>query len=52
MRKDDFKSAMGDLRDEVKEVRMDMKEGFRDMADTLGQIFKKLDHKEDKSRGA
>jgi hypothetical protein len=41
VRRDDFKDA-------VTEIKADMKEGFRDVNNTLGLIFKKLDHKEDK----
>lgn len=48
VRKDDFKTAMIDVKDVVKEVRADMKEGFSKMDNTLGLIFKKLERKEDK----
>lgn len=48
VRKDDFKTAMTDVKDVVKEVRTDMKEGFSKMDNTLGLIFKKLESKEDK----
>lgn len=41
VRRDDFREA-------VREIKMDMKEGFRSVNDTLGLIFKKLDNKEDK----
>ena len=41
VRKDDF-------RDIVKEIKTDMREGFKGINDTLGLIFKKLDSKEDK----
>lgn len=41
VRRDDFREA-------VREIKMDMKEGFRSVNDTLGLIFKKLDAKEDK----
>ena len=41
VRRDDFREA-------VREIKMDMKEGFRSVNDTLGLIFKKLDGKEDK----
>ena len=42
VRRDDFREA-------VREIKMDMKEGFRSVNDTLGLIFKKLDGKEDKN---
>jgi hypothetical protein len=41
VRRDDFREA-------IREIKMDMKEGFRGVNDTLGLIFKKLDNKEDK----
>jgi len=41
VRKDDFKEA-------VREIKQDMKEGFNKIDGTLGLIFKKLEHKEDK----
>lgn len=42
VRRDDFREA-------VREIKIDMKEGFRGVNDTLGLIFKKLDGKEDKN---
>ena len=41
VRKDDFREI-------VKEIKTDMREGFKGINDTLGLIFKKLDSKEDK----
>ena len=41
VRRDDFREA-------IREIKSDMKEGFRGVNDTLGLIFKKLDGKEDK----
>jgi hypothetical protein len=41
VRRDDFREA-------IREIKSDMKEGFRSVNDTLGLIFKKLDNKEDK----
>ena len=41
VRKDDFKEA-------VREIKQDMKDGFNKIDSTLGLIFKKLEHKEDK----
>jgi hypothetical protein len=41
VRKDDFKEA-------VREIKQDMKDGFNKIDNTLGLIFKKLEHKEDK----
>jgi hypothetical protein len=48
VRKDVFQGAMKDMRDDIREVKSDMREGFRGVNDTLGLIFKKLDRKEDK----
>ena len=41
VRRDDFKDAVSD-------IKQDMKEGFVKMDRTLGLIFKKLESKEDK----
>ncbi len=41
VRRDDFKEA-------VSEIKRDMKDGFNKIDSTLGLIFKKLEHKEDK----
>lgn len=41
VRKDDFKEA-------VRDIKQDMKDGFNKIDNTLGLIFKKLEHKEDK----
>ena len=41
VRRDDFKDAVGD-------IKQDMKDGFNKMDNTLGLIFKKLEKKEDK----
>jgi len=48
VRKDDFKTAMTDVKDVMKDLRADMKEGFSKVDNTLGLIFKKLESKEDK----
>jgi hypothetical protein len=41
VRKDDFKES-------VRDIKQDMKEGFNKIDNTLGLIFKKLEHKENK----
>jgi hypothetical protein len=41
VRKDDFKEA-------VRDIKQDMKDGFNKIDNTLGLIFKRLEHKEDK----
>ena len=48
VRKDDFKTAMTYVKDVMKDLRADMKEGFSKVDSTLGLIFKKLEHKEGK----
>jgi hypothetical protein len=48
VRRDDFKDAMVHVQKDMDELKQDMKDGFRQVNDTLGLIFKKLDHKEDK----
>ena len=48
VRKDDFKTAVADIKENMKELRVDMKDGFGKIDSTLGLLFKKLDHKEDK----
>jgi hypothetical protein len=48
VRKDDFKTAMGDIKTDVRELRQDMKEGFSKIDNTLGMLFKRLDSKEDR----
>jgi low affinity Fe/Cu permease len=49
VRRDDFKDAMIHVQKDMDEIKADMKEGFRTVNNTLGLIFKKLDHKEDKN---
>lgn len=48
VRRDDFKDAMTHVQKDMDEIKTDMKEGFKTVNATLGLIFKKLDHKEDK----
>jgi hypothetical protein len=48
VRRDDFKEAMQHVQKDMDELKSDMKDGFRQVNNTLGLIFKKLDHKEDK----
>jgi hypothetical protein len=48
VRRDDFKDAMLHVQKDMDELKQDMKDGFRQVNATLGLIFKKLDHKEDK----
>lgn len=39
-----------DWREATKEIREEVRDGFTKIDNTLGTIFKKLDHKEDKHR--
>ena len=48
VRKDDFRLAVSEIKGDMKELRQDMKEGFNKMDTTLGLLFKKLEHKENK----
>lgn len=48
VRKDDFRETIAGLRDDIREVKTDMKEGFRSVSDTLTTMSKKLDRKEDR----
>lgn len=48
VRKDDFREAVHEIRDTMKELRMDMKAGFDKVDTTLGVIFKRLEQKEDR----
>ena len=49
VRKDDFKDAVSDIKNEMREMRQDMKVGFKHVDDTLNVLFKRLDHKEDRT---
>jgi hypothetical protein len=48
VRKDDFKDAITEIKTEMREMRQDMKVGFKHVDDTLGIIFKNLNQKEDR----
>lgn len=48
VRRDDFKDAMAHVQKDMDELKQDMKDGFRQVNNTLGLIFKKLESKEDK----
>jgi hypothetical protein len=48
VRKDDFREAVREIRDTMKELRTDMKAGFDKVDTTLGVIFKRLEQKEDR----
>ncbi len=48
VRKDDFREAVREIRDTMKELRTDMKAGFDKVDSTLGVIFKRLEQKEDR----
>ena len=50
VRKDDFRETVKGLREDIHEVKSDMKEGFRSINDAIALVSKKLDHKEDKER--
>lgn len=48
VRKDDFREAVREIRETMKELRTDMKAGFDKVDNTLGVIFKRLEQKEDR----
>jgi len=48
VRKDDFRQAVSDIKEDMKELRIDMKDGFNKMDSTLGLLFKKIESKENK----
>jgi len=48
VRKDDFRQAVADIKEDMKELRIDMKDGFNKMDSTLGLLFKKIESKENK----
>lgn len=48
VRKDDFREAVREIRETMKELRTDMKAGFDKVDTTLGVIFKRLEQKEDR----
>ena len=49
VRKDDFKDAIHEIRTEMREMRQDMKVGFKHVDDTLTLLFEKLNRKEDRN---
>ena len=48
VRRDDFKDAMTHVQKDMDELKQDMKDGFKQVNNTLNMIFKKIDGKEDK----
>lgn len=48
VRKDDFRQAVADVKEDMRELRVDMKEGFSKIDNTLNLLFKKMEHKEDR----
>jgi hypothetical protein len=48
VRRDDFREAMQHVQKDMDELKQDMKDGFKQVNNTLGLIFKKLENKEDK----
>lgn len=50
VRKDDFRETVKGLREDLHEVKTDMKDGFRNIHEGIALISRKLDHKEDKER--
>jgi len=48
VRKDDFRQAVSDIKEDMKELRIDMKDGFNKIDTTLSLLFKKIESKENK----
>lgn len=48
VRKDDFRTAVSDIKQDFKELKQDMKEGFNKLDSTLYLLSQKLDAKSDK----
>ena len=48
VRRDDFKEAIKGVKDDMVELKQDMKDGFTKLEDMMGLIFKKIDGKADK----
>jgi hypothetical protein len=48
VRRDDFKDAMTHVQKDMDELKQDMKDGFKQVNNTLNMIFQKIDSKEDK----
>lgn len=49
VRKDDFKDAVLEIKNEMREMRTDMRAGFKRVDDTLITLTEKLSGKEDRS---
>jgi hypothetical protein len=49
VRKDDFKDAVREMKEEMREMRVDIKLSFNKVDDTLGVIFDKINKKEDRN---
>lgn len=43
VRKDDFKAAIADIKDDMRDLRGDMRNGFAKLDTTLNSMFKKMD---------
>jgi hypothetical protein len=48
VRRDNFEKTVDRLHLDMHEVKQDMKEGFRELKDMIGLLFKKLESKQDK----
>lgn len=49
VRKDDFKDAVREIKEEMREMRHDIKLSFNKVDDTLNVIFEKINKKEDRN---
>jgi hypothetical protein len=48
VRKDDFKSAIHEMREDMRETRLSIKEGFNKVETALSNLARRIDLKEDK----
>ena len=48
VRRDDFKHAIDEMKEDLREVRQDMKSGFIKLERLIGQLFDRVNEKADK----
>ena len=48
VRRDDFKEAIKDVKEDMTSLKQDMKDGFDKLENMIGAVFKKIDNKADK----
>ena len=48
VRKDDFKRAIDEMKEDIRETRQDMRSGFLKLEGLIGQLFDRVNEKADK----